>query len=151
MTENERIKNHIEDCEHRIGNILGFMESNSDADIFSCEENIVVLKDVIIALEEIQQYRAIGTIGEFKDLKEKNEKQLEAIKLLTIAAICYEKNLDIIRKEMKENKELLTLYCKLPTVQYIKNTIALSKLEDSDIDVNNIESIDEIIRIFDWQ
>ena len=84
-------------------------------------------------------------------MKEKNEKQLEAIKLLTIAAICYEKNLDIIRKEMKENKELVTLYCKLPTVQYIKNTIALSKLADSDIDVNNIESIDEIIRIFDWR
>ena len=100
---------------------------------------------------ELKQYRAIGAIGEFKDLKEKNEKQLEAIKLLTIAAICYEKNLDIIRKEMKENKELVTLYCKLPTVQYIKNTIALSKLADSDIDVNNIESIDEIIRIFDWQ
>lgn len=34
MTENERIKKHIEDCEHRIGNILGFMESNSDDDIF---------------------------------------------------------------------------------------------------------------------
>lgn len=109
------------------------------------------LKDVVSILTEIQKYRAIGTIEEIKDLKEKNEKQLEAIKLLTIAAICYEKNLDIIRKEMKENKELVTLYCKLPTVQYIKNTIALSKLADSDIDVNNIESIDEIIRIFDWQ
>lgn len=109
------------------------------------------LKDVVSILNEIQQYRAICTIEEFKDLKEKNEKQLEAIKLLTIAAICYEKNLDIIRKEMKENKELVTLYCKLPTVQYTKNTIALSKLADSDIDVNNIESIDEIIRIFDWQ
>ena len=109
------------------------------------------LKDVVSILTEIQKYRAIGTIEEFKALKEKNEKQLEAIKLLAIAAICYEKNLDIIRKEMKENKELVTLYCKLPTVQYIKNTIALSKLADSDIDVNNIESIDEIIRIFDWQ
>ena len=72
MTENETIKKHIEECEHRIGNILGFMVSNSDADTSICEENITVLKTAIQALEEIQQYRAIGTIEEFKALKEKN-------------------------------------------------------------------------------
>ena len=66
MTENDIIKNHIEDCEHRIGNILGFMESNSDADISSCEQNISVLKAVIVALEEIQSYREIGTVKEIK-------------------------------------------------------------------------------------
>lgn len=88
MTENESIKKHIEDCEHRIGNILGFMESNSDADILSCKKNIAVLKEVIIALEEIQQYRAIGTVGEFKALKEKALKKLdELIKYQLIGTI----------------------------------------------------------------
>lgn len=76
MTVNEAIKKHIEDCEHRIGNILGFMQSNSDADTFICEENIAVLKTAIQALEEIQQYRAIGTIEEFKASKE-NERKCE--------------------------------------------------------------------------
>ena len=44
-----------------------------------CRDNCIYGKDkcafdmAIQALEEIQQYRAIGTIEEFKDLKEKNE------------------------------------------------------------------------------
>lgn len=71
MTENESIKKHIEECEHRIGNILGFMESNSDADTSSCEKNISVLKAVIIALEELLQYRAIGTVEECRDAVER--------------------------------------------------------------------------------
>lgn len=142
MTENE-IKEYIADLRNKADVLRksGFA-TNGVSNHFDKSADVI---------EELLSYRAIGTIEEIKDLKEKNEKQLEAIKLLTIAAICYEKNLGIIRKEMKENKELVTLYCKLPTVQYIKNTIALSKLADSDIDVNNIESIDEIIRIFDWQ
>ncbi|MBQ3513450.1 MAG: hypothetical protein IJA32_06585 [Lachnospiraceae bacterium] len=73
MTENEAIKKHIEECEQRIGNILGFMVSNSDADTSICEENITVLKTAIQALEEIQQYRELGAVEEFKALKEKNE------------------------------------------------------------------------------
>lgn len=71
MTENESIKKHNEECEHRIGNILGFMESNSDADTSSCEKNISVLKAVIIALEELLQYRAIGTVEECRDAVER--------------------------------------------------------------------------------
>lgn len=62
MTENELIKTHIEECEHRIGKILGFMESNEDANTDACEENIEVLKTVVIALEEIRQYRELGTV-----------------------------------------------------------------------------------------
>lgn len=37
----------------------------------SCKADYI--KTAIQALEEIQQYRAIGTVEEFKDLKEKNE------------------------------------------------------------------------------
>lgn len=138
MTENEAIKIINDKYETFFA-----LSTTNDFDI--------AMATAIQALEEIQQYRAIGTIEEFKALKEKNEKRLEVVKLLTIASICYQKNLNIIMEEMRENKELVTLYCKLPTVQYTKNTLALSKLADSDIDVNNIESLDEIIGIFDWQ
>ena len=71
MTENELIKTHIEECEERIGRILGYMETAEDANTKFCERNVEVLKSVVIALEELQQYRAIGTIEEFKALKEK--------------------------------------------------------------------------------
>lgn len=67
MTENELIKTHIEECTERIGRILGYMETAEDANTKFCERNVEVLKSVIIALEEIQQYRAIGTIEEIKE------------------------------------------------------------------------------------
>ena len=44
--------------------------------IAGCEDlfcDVEALETAIQALEEIQQYRAIGTIDEFKALKEKNE------------------------------------------------------------------------------
>lgn len=59
MTENELIKTHIEECEERIGRILGYMETSEDANTKFCERNVEVLKSVVIALEEIQQYRAM--------------------------------------------------------------------------------------------
>ncbi len=37
-----------------------------------CAEEYKALKEAIFALEEIQAYRAIGTVEEFKALKEKN-------------------------------------------------------------------------------
>ena len=40
---------------------------------FAYSELQSAVDEAIQALEEIQQYRAIGTIEEFKDLKEKNE------------------------------------------------------------------------------
>lgn len=64
MTENEAIKIHIGDCEKRIERIKGFMESNCDADISECCRNVRVLEKSIQALEEIQAYRAIGTVEE---------------------------------------------------------------------------------------
>lgn len=72
---------------------------------------------------------------------------IDTIKLLTLAAICYEKNLEIIRNKMKDSKEIADLYMELPTVQYMKNTMALSRLADSGIDVNKIEGIDEVRKI----
>lgn len=61
MTENEILENALKKVEVQQDN-FGFM------DRFDVEEHWAVRK----ALEEIQQYRAIGTIEEFKDLKEKS-------------------------------------------------------------------------------
>lgn len=74
MTENEAIKNHIEECEERIGRILDYIESSEDANTKFCERNVEVLKSVVIALEEIQQYRAIGTVEEIKQFFNENRK-----------------------------------------------------------------------------
>lgn len=61
MTENETLLSALKKVKEQKEN-FGFM------DRFNVDENWEVMK----ALEEIQQYRAIGTIEEFKALKEKN-------------------------------------------------------------------------------
>lgn len=51
MTKHEAIKKHIKEC-RRIDVIKRFMDSNSDASIKECEDNILILKLVIQALEK---------------------------------------------------------------------------------------------------
>lgn len=70
MTEQEAIKQHISICNHRIETIENFEQSNQGANMLRCEKNIRVLELVIKALEEIQQYRAIGTVKKVKEYKE---------------------------------------------------------------------------------
>ena len=72
---------------------------------------------------------------------------IDTLKLLTLASICYEKNLEIIRSKMKNSEELRNLYMELPTVQYMRYSMALSRLADSGIDVNKIDGIEEITAI----
>lgn len=67
------IESHIEECKHRIGVINGFMETNSDADEDNCCENILRLKTAISALEELQQYRQIGTPEECREARERQQ------------------------------------------------------------------------------
>jgi len=62
MMENEVIKSALEKVKAQKVN-FGFMER------FDVDENWEVIK----ALEEIQQYRAIGTVEEFKALKEASD------------------------------------------------------------------------------
>ena len=64
MTENEAIEIHIAENIHRIEVIEDFMHSNSDADKETCSKNILVLTRINVLLQEIQQYRSIGTIEE---------------------------------------------------------------------------------------
>lgn len=63
MTENEAIKKL-----NMLDEALNFQRA--DADESSC-----ALQMAIQALEEIRQYRAIGTVEEFKALKEKTEQK----------------------------------------------------------------------------
>ncbi|MDO5540588.1 MAG: hypothetical protein Q4F83_11050 [Eubacteriales bacterium] len=67
------IESHIEECKHRISVINGFMEISSDADEDSCCENILRLKNTISALEELQQYRQIGTPEQCREAVEKQQ------------------------------------------------------------------------------
>jgi len=62
MTENEAIELHIGENIHRIGIIEEFLSTNSAADDKECRKNIQVLTKINGALQEIQKYRAIGTV-----------------------------------------------------------------------------------------
>lgn len=71
MTENEAIKLHISGNIHRIEVIEDFLMTNSDANDKECRKNIDILTKINKALEEVQQYRAIGTPEECRAAVEK--------------------------------------------------------------------------------
>lgn len=71
MTVQEATKRHIAECRERILRIKRFSKSNKDADVEGCEENIFVLKNAMESLEEVEQYRALGTVEELKEAREK--------------------------------------------------------------------------------
>lgn len=62
MTENEAIELHIGENIHRIGVMEEFLSTNPEADDKECRKNIQVLTKINGALQEIQKYRAIGTV-----------------------------------------------------------------------------------------
>ncbi len=72
---------------------------------------------------------------------------LETIKLLTVAAIAYQENQNIITSQMKDNKEIADLFMNLPTVQGTSNHFKLLNLVESDIDINKITNIQQIVDI----
>ena len=69
MTVQEAIKKHITECEERIFRIKDHLESSKDAHVDECKENILVLETAIQALEEVEQYRALGTVEELTNQK----------------------------------------------------------------------------------
>lgn len=64
MTIDEAIKIHIEECKHRIDVINNFMSTNGDADKDRCINNIDVLKTTMSAIQELQEYKQLGTLEE---------------------------------------------------------------------------------------
>lgn len=71
MTEQEAIQLHISENIHRIEVIEDFLSTNSDANDKECRKNIDILTKINKALEEVQQYRAIGTPEECRAAVEK--------------------------------------------------------------------------------
>ena len=78
-----------------------------------------------------------------------NEKELHTIKLLKLGAKAYAIWFDIITSKMRDNKEIGKLFFKLPTVQGTSNIMALERLKDSQIDVNDITSLEDVIKAID--
>lgn len=75
MTVQQAIEKHIEECRHRIDNIQSFMESNPDADIAECADNMESLRMAAVALEVIRDLQNCNmTIGAMKEyMKFENE------------------------------------------------------------------------------
>ena len=73
---------------------------------------------------------------------------LATLKLLTISAICYKKWKDIIIEKIKGSEDIKKLFVKLSIIEYSHNDFKLQRLVDSNIDVNKINGIEEIINIF---
>ena len=73
MTEQEAIKLHISENIHRIEVIEDFLSTNSDANDKECRKNIDILTKINKALEEVEQYRAIGTPEECRAAVEKQK------------------------------------------------------------------------------
>lgn len=71
MTEQQAIQLHITENIHRIEVIGDFLSTNSDANDKECRKNIDILTKTNKALEEVQQYRAIGTPEECRAAVEK--------------------------------------------------------------------------------
>lgn len=71
MTENEAIELHIAENLHRIEVIEEFLRTNSDADDKECKKNIQIFTKINGVLQEIQQYRAIGTVEECREARER--------------------------------------------------------------------------------
>lgn len=96
MTENEAIEIHIAESLHRIGVIEEFLRINSDADDKECNKTIQVLTKINGALQEIQRYRAIGTVQELRGLK---ESALSDTKIL-------KKNVSVLEKVLEKTESL---------------------------------------------
>ena len=73
MKEKEAIKLHIAENIHRIEVIEDFLRTNSDANDKECRKNIDILTKINKALEEVQQYLAIGTPEECRAAVEKQK------------------------------------------------------------------------------
>lgn len=74
------------------------------------------------------------------------EKELHTIKLLTAGAKAYAIWFDIITSKMRDNKAIGELFFELPTVQGTSNIMALERLKNSQIDVDNITTLEDVMK-----
>ena len=76
MKEQQAIQLHITENIHRIEVIEDFLSTNSDSNDKECRKNIDILTKINKALEEVEQYRAIGTPEEFLAAVEKQKEMI---------------------------------------------------------------------------
>lgn len=130
MDNREAIELHLEECKNRIEKIKGFMESNSDANTAECSKNIRVLESVIQAIEELEQYRELGTVEEIKSMMDNGA--FTGIELAQLAAM---------QMKLKEYQQLGTLEQVREVVERSKpkKPIIISLQKDKKNDVVEIE------------
>ena len=73
MDYQEAIESHINECRHRIYVIRNHVNANGDADKDVCNKNIDVLKIAISAMQELQEYKKLGTLEEVQDAVERQQ------------------------------------------------------------------------------
>lgn len=92
-------------------------------------------------IEVIEQQPTVDDVD-----KRDTQLELHIIKLLTLGAKAYATWFDIITSKMRGNDEIAKLFLELPTVQGTSNIMALERLKDSEIDVNSISSLEDVIK-----
>ena len=71
MKTEKAIRYHIAECLRRIEVIKENMDSKT-FDKETCEHNIANLKKSVLALEAYLEYRKVGTVTEFRELKKRD-------------------------------------------------------------------------------
>lgn len=75
MTDQEAIQLHIAENIHRIEVIEDFLSTHSNVNDKECRKKIDILTKINKALEEVEQYRAIGTQEECREAVEKQREK----------------------------------------------------------------------------
>lgn len=106
MTENEAINLHIGENLHRISTIEEFLRTNPNADDKECRKNINILSKINGALQEMQKYRAIGTVEECREAMERYDNVERCITYLNRNGYIVKKWTKNIRVDSDECVEL---------------------------------------------
>lgn len=122
------------DAEKLIEKIDGYTRTNNVEFNIACKYIIEVVKEQPTA---------------FDVDKRDTQLELHTIKLLTLGAKAYATWFDIITSKMRGNDEIAKLFLELPTVQGTSNIMALERLKDSQIDVDSITSLEDVIKAID--
>ena len=92
-------------------------------------------------IEVIEQQPTVDDVD-----KRDTQLELHTIKLLTLGAKAYATWFDIITSKMRGNDEIAKLFLELPTVQGTSNIMSLERIKDSNIDVNSIGCLEDVIK-----
>lgn len=101
------------------------------------EPRIAIIEKLVVVLNTTADYLITGRKEKFENI--------ETLKLLTCASICYAKIKHEMENRMRDSKDIADLYFNIPTVQYTTFDFALSALATSELDCNKISGFGEIL------